>query len=158
MTRHKTRRSPRVPSSGPSDWRAKVHPLYLRILQQYRKIVDLSQSPSAEDRQEAERLKRNPPEKLLEDVRRLGEERRRSGGTVRPVAATILGSDDADMALSDPNFMQHWLAWTKCGQTLEHLVQEDRAANEKSSRQLQNVRADFQKWRYGKLNAEELKT
>src|SRR5437879_4932852 len=132
MARQKARRSPRVPSSGPRDWRGKVHPLYLRILQQYRKIVELRQSPSAEDRQEAERLKRNPPEKLLEDVRRLGEERRRSGGTVRPVAATILGSDDADMALSDPNFMQHWLAWNKGGKTLEHLVQEDRAANEKS--------------------------
>src|SRR6266446_4116951 len=158
MTRHKTRRSPRVPSSGPSDWRAKVHPLYLRILQQYRTIVDLGQSPSAEDRQEAERLKRNPPKNLLEEVRRLGEERRRSGGAVTPVAATILGSNDAKIALCDPNFMQHWLAWNKGGKTLEGLVQEDREANEKSSRQLQNVRADFQKWRYGKLNAEELKT
>lgn len=158
MTRHKARPSARVPSSGPSDWRAKVHPLYLRILQQYRKIVDLSQSPSAEDQQEAERLKRNPPKKLMEEVRRLGKERRRSGGTVTSVAATILGSDDAKIALCDANFMQHWLAWNKGGKTLERLVQKDREANEKSSRQLQNLLADFQKWRYGKLNADELKT
>jgi hypothetical protein len=37
-------------------------------------------------------------------------------------------------------------------------VQEDRAAKERSSIRLVRAWNDFQKWRYGKLHAEELKT
>lgn len=158
MDSHKQRRRPRPPSAGPKDWRAKVHPLYLKVLEQYRKVIELSQSPSPDDCQEAERLKRNPPAELMEAVRRYGEERRRSGGTVTPVATTILGSNDPRRALSDMSFMSHWLAWNKYGKSLEQLIAEDRSGSETSSKQVIHVAEAVRKWRYEKLNPERLHT
>ena len=158
MENSKQKRSPRITIHEQRDWRSKVDAVYVRMLQQYRRVVELSRSPLEADRHEAERLKRNPPQDVVQDVRRLGEQRRRSGGAILPVASTILGNHDPDVALADVNFMLHWLAWNKFGKPLEHLIEEDRQAIELSSRQLFRVQEDFQKWRYGKLNPEALKT
>ena len=157
MGGNKKTRRPRVRISELSNWRTKVDPLYIRIFEEYRKIVDLSRSPSPVDREEAERLKRNPPEDLLAAVRQAGEERRRSG-VVTPIASTILGPTDPSQALADASFMIHWLAWNKWGKTLEQLVAEDRRGVQKSSSQLLAVQQEFQNWRYGKQDAEDVKT
>jgi len=158
MRRNKKARRARVSIREPRNWREKVDPLYIRIVEQYRKIVDLSRSPIPVDREEAERLKRNPPQELVEAVRQAGEERRRTGGSIRPIASTVLGSTDPSVALADAGFMVHWLAWNRWGKTLEQLVKEDRRGVEKSSRQLLSVLQGFQEWRYGKQDAEDLKT
>jgi hypothetical protein len=153
----KTRRA-RVRIPEPRNWRTKVDPLYVRIFELYRTIVDLSRSNSPADREEAERLKRNPPEDLLEAMRQAGEELRKTGGSVLPLASTILGSSDTGLALADAGFMIHWLAWNKWGKTLEQLIDEDRRGVEKSSRQLLSVQQEFQRWRYGKQDAEDVQT
>jgi hypothetical protein len=157
MGLNKKARRARVQIREPRDWRAKIDPVYIRVFEQYRRIVDLSRSSSPVDREEAERLKRNPPEDLLAAVRQAGEERRRSG-VVTPIASTILGSTDPSHALADASFMTHWLAWNKWGKTLEQLVAEDRRGVEKSSRQLLSVQQEFQRWRYGKQDAEDVQT
>jgi len=158
MDIRKQTRSARTTIRERKGWQKKVEPVYVQMLEYYKRVCELSRSSSEADRQEAERLKRNPPEDLKEKVRRLGEERRKSGVAIIPVATTILGSSDPDVALHDVRYMQHWLAWNKYGKTLEQLVEEDRAAIAKSSSQLLSVQRDFQDWRYGKLRPEELKT
>jgi hypothetical protein len=62
------------------------------------------------DCEEAERLKRNPPEDLLAAVRQAGEARRRASGSVMTIASTIPGAADPSEALADARFMMHWLA------------------------------------------------
>ena len=119
--------------------------------------MDLSRSPSQADREEAEYLKRNPPEDLAAALRQAGEERRKTS-LARQIASTILGSADPSLALGDAGFMMHWLAWNKWGKTLEQLIDEDRRGVEKSSRRLLSVQQEFQKWRYGKQDAENVQT
>jgi hypothetical protein len=88
------KRGPPITIREPKDWRKKVDPVYIRMIEQYRIIVDLSRSSSEADRQEADRLRRNPPQDLVEDLRRLREQRRRSCLVILPVSSAILGSDD----------------------------------------------------------------
>ena len=51
-----------------------------------------------------------------------------------------------------------WLAWGKYGKTIIELVEGDEAGDQTSSRQLASVIQDYQDWRYGKLDPNQLRS
>ena len=70
----------------------KVHPFFVKLAGQHKKIVQLSRSGSEEDRQESQRLIRNPPPEMVEEAQRVGDEFRRSGKKIDVLFRRFSGS------------------------------------------------------------------
>jgi hypothetical protein len=67
------RRQPRIkiPESTRPNWRAKVHPFFVRVLEYDNHVAKLRTSPNEADQIEAQRLTREPPPELAEEADRM---------------------------------------------------------------------------------------
>ena len=103
---------------------------------------------------------RNPPAELVEEARRVGDERARLGIKASMSATTLFTVDDrypATPDMSDEQYTLAWLAWNKYGKTLKQLLEEDKAGVKQSSERLVTIRQEYNRWRYDKQDPEKLK-
>lgn len=140
-------------SDGPTvvDWRCKVDPFFVKVAEQQKRINQLSRG-SHEDRQEAQRLIRNPPAELKEEARRTGDEFRRTGKRLMVSASVIFTIDDRFPAapdMPDEDYMLAWIAWNRYQKTFQQLLAEDVAGVRQSSKRILEVHREYQRWRYG---------
>jgi len=158
----KRKRQPRPPDDKrePTDWRSKIHPFFVRLAAQHKKIVQLSQSGSEDDRRESQRLIRNPPPEMVEEAQRVGDEFQRSGKKINSSISAIFSTDaglPGISEISDEDYMLAWFAWNRYGKTLKQLLEEDRNGVRQSSMRVLAVNRDYQRWRYSELDPEKAK-
>jgi hypothetical protein len=156
MSPPKKRRKPRItiPESTQTNWRAKVHPYFVRMLEYNNFVMRLSSSPNAVDRKEAQRLTQEPPPELVEETNRMHDAIPPAERPQHDAYLSIFGAVDAPVGgtISQRQFRTGWLAFNKYGKSTVELIQGDEAGDEKSSRQLLSVQKGYQDWRYRKLD------
>jgi hypothetical protein len=59
--------------------------------------------------------------------------------------------------ISQGDYMFHWLCWYRYGKTAEQLVREYNSGSLKAARQLHKVSMEYDEWRFGKLDPNNLK-
>ncbi|MGC1600013.1 MAG: hypothetical protein WA757_07160 [Candidatus Acidiferrales bacterium] len=160
MSQPKKRRKPRIkiPESTQSDWRKKVHPFFIRMLEYNNRVTALSSSPNEADRKKAQRLTKNPPRKLVEEAHRMHDAIPPAERPQHDAYLSIFGVADAPEGgtMSEGQFTLGWLAFNKFGKSIVELAAGDAAGDVKSSRQLLSVQRDYQNWRYGKLDVNKM--
>jgi len=156
MSQSKKRRRPRIkiPESTKTNWRDKVHPYFIHMLEYNNEVIRLYMSPNQADRKEAERLTREPPPELVEETNRMHDAIPTSERPRHDAYLSIFGIVDAPEGGTMPKgqFELGWLAFNKFGKSIGELKDGDAAGDEKSSRQLLSVQKAYQDWRYGKLD------
>ena len=142
-----------------TNWRAKVHPFFVRMLEHNKKVLGLLASPNEADRIEGRRLSENPPAELMAEAERMHDAIPESDRARQDAHLLIYGAVDSKegTVISEDQFMLTWLAWNKYGKALIELVEGDQAGDEKSSRQQASVTKDYQDWRYGKLDPNQMR-
>jgi hypothetical protein len=160
MSQPKQRRKPRIkiPESTQPNWRAKVHPFFIRMLEYNNQVAKLRASPNEADQIEAQRLTREPPPELAEEADRMHDAIPSAERPQHDAYLSIFGAVDAPDGgtMSEDQFALGWLAFSKFGKSIVELVHEDAAGVEKSSRQLVSVQKAFLDWRYGKLDINKM--
>jgi hypothetical protein len=156
----KRKRSARPRIRKPTNWRAKVHPFLVRMLEFNRKVADLLASANEADRAEGQRLSDNLTPELVAEAERMRDAIPKSERLRHDAHLSIYGAVDSkeETVIPEEQFLLGWLAWSKCGKTIVELVEGDEAGDEKSSRQLASVTKDYQDWRYGKLDPNRLRS
>jgi len=138
------------------EWRKKVHPFFIRVMERQKQVEELGRSPRPEDRERAQQLARNPPLEWRKEARELGEDLRRQGITQRNFVGKILDLDLQDesavRAPTDEQHMLAWLSWYKYGKTWRQLQHERNQGSWKASQRILSVLGDYEKWRFGKLD------
>ena len=154
MNALKRKRRPRTRVLKLTNWRAKVHPFLVRMLEYNKKVADLLASKNDGDRAEGQRLSDNPPPELIAEAERMHDAIPESERPRHDAHLSIYGAVDSKegTAIPEDQFMLGWLAWSKYGKTIMELVEGDKAGDEKSSRRLASVVKDYQDWRYGRLD------
>jgi hypothetical protein len=154
------KRSPRTETRKSTDWRAKVHPFLVRMLEYNKRVADLLASPNEADRTEGQRLLDNPPPELMAEAERMHDAIPESERPRYDAHLAVYGAVDSKEGteISEGQFTLCWLAWSKYGKTIMELVEGDEAGDEKSSKQLAGVTKDYQDWRYGKLDPNQLRS
>ena len=61
----------KIPKSTRTNWRAKVHHFFVRMLEYNNQVAKLRASPNEADQMEAQRLTREPPRELAEEADRM---------------------------------------------------------------------------------------
>ena len=153
-------RKPRL-QQGPKpagEWREKVHVFFIKMMEQYKQIEPLGRSPWKEERERAQQWARGPHEELRKKTREVGDEFRRSGKVLHNIAGKVLDLDDsAVQEPSDEQFMLCWLSWFKYGKTWRQLQNERNAGNWEASQQILKVIEDYEKWKFGKLDPNDMR-
>jgi len=160
MNAPKRRRSARPRVRKPTNWRAKVHPFLVRMLEFNKKVADLLASPNETDRAEGQRLSDNLTPELIAEAERMHDAIPESDRPRHDAHLSIYGAVDSKegTVIPEDQFLLGWLAWSKHGKTIVELVEGDKAGDEKSSRQFGSVTKDYQDWRYGKLDPNRLRS
>lgn len=160
MNALKKKRRPRTRVLKSTNWRVKVHPFLVRMLEYNKKVADLLASPNEADRSEGQRLSDNPPPDLIAEAERMHDAIPESERPRHDAHLSIYGAVDSKEGTTIPEdqFMLGWLVWSKFGKTIMELVEGDKAGDEKSSRRLASVVKDYQDWRYGKLDPNRLRS
>jgi hypothetical protein len=161
MSQAKNRRKPRmkVPESTQTNWRDKVHPFFVHMLEYNNQVTKLRSSPKKADQEEALRLTHNPPPELAEEADRMHDAIPPAERPQHDAYLSIFGLTDAPEGgtMSEGQFTLGWLAFNKFEKSIVELVGGNAAGDEKSSRQLLSVQRDFQAWRYGKLDVNKMR-
>lgn len=159
MNEPKRKRRPRVKAPERTNWRAKVHPVFVRVLEYNKKVADLLASPNEADRADGQRLSDTLPPELIEEAERLHDAIPESERARHDAHLSIYGAVDSKegTVISGGQFMMGWLAWNKFGKSIVELVEGDLAGDERSSRQLASVTKDYQDWRYGRLDPNKMR-
>lgn len=161
MSQPKKRRKPRIKisESTPTNWREKVRPFFIRMLEFNNNVEKLRSSPNNADQKEAQWLTDNPPAELVEEADRMHEAIPSSERPQHDAFLSIFGAADAPDggAMSEGQFTLGWLAFNKFGKSIIELISGDAAGDEASSRQLLSVHRDYQAWRYGKLDVDKMR-
>lgn len=161
MRQGKRKRKPRIhiPESVQTNWRDKVHPFFLRMVDYNNKTRALLASPNTEDQEEGRRLTANPPPELIAEAERMHDAIPPSERPEHDAYLSIFGAVDAPEGgtISMGQYMMGWLAWNKYGRSIVEIIEGDQAGDEQSSRQLASVTKDYQAWRYGKLDPNKMR-
>jgi len=152
------RTSKELPREG--EWRKKIHPFYVALMEYSKQMEVLRRSPLKEDHERAQGLARNPPEALREQARAAGDQLRDAGVVLHDFAGKILDLDLEDPSAikkplrepSDEQFMVSWLSWYKFGKTWRQLLQERNARSRQASKRILAVLTDYEKWKFGELD------
>jgi hypothetical protein len=149
----------RIPASPETNWREKVHPFFIRMLEYNNRVSQLQASQNQADREEAQRLTANPPPELVEEAHRMHDAIPASERPPHDAYLSIFGAVDAPEggAISEGQFTLGWLAFNKFGKSIVEVIEGDAAGDEKSSRQLLSVEKDYQNWRYGRLDLNKMR-
>jgi len=160
MNTLKKKRGPRTGVFQPTEWRSKVHPFLIRMLENNKHVADLLASAKEGDRAEGQRLLDNPPAELLAEAGRMHDAIPESDRPRPDAHLLIYGARDSKTGtvISEDQFTLCWLAWNKYGKTIMELVEGDKAGHEKSTKQLASVTKDYNDWRYGKLDPNKLRS
>ena len=154
-------RVPRM-TGGPQpkgEWRKKVHPAFVEMMEQFQQNVPLSRSSWREDREKAQEWAKNAEREFRMKGREIGEQFRRAGIVLHDFAGKILDLDlegPAVREVSDEQFMLSWLSWYKFGKTWRQLQHERNAGKWKASQQILAVLKDHEKWKFDKLDPNDL--
>jgi hypothetical protein len=161
MSQPKKRRKPiiKIPESTKTNWREKVHPFLIRMLEYNNQVAKLRSSPNRADQEEAQRLTREPPPELGEEADRMHDAIPPAERPQHDAYLSIFGLVDAPAGGTFPEaqMVLGWLAFNKFGKSIVELMQGDAAGDEKSSRQLLSVQKALQDWRYGKLDINKMR-
>ena len=129
-------------------------------MSEFKRIEELSRSSLVEDRVKAQQWARDPHVEMRKRARELGEQFRRAGGVQRGIASKILDLDlvaEADVKEpSDDPFMLSWLSWYKFGKTWRQVLHERSAGSWKASQQMVAIIRDFERWKFGKLDPNQM--
>jgi hypothetical protein len=160
MNASKRKRRPRTRVLKTTNWRGKVHPFLVRMLEYNKQAADLLASPNEADRVEGKRLSDFPPPELIAEAEGMHDAIPESERPRHNAHLSIYGAVDSKTGtvISEDQFTLCWLAWSKYGKTIMELVEGDKAGDEKSSRRLASVTKDYQDWRYGKLDPNQLRS
>jgi hypothetical protein len=157
-------REPRTSKKPPIEakWRKKVHPFLIRLMEYSKHVEELGKSPSREDQGKAQQLARNLPEDLREQARAAADDLGEAGVVaLHDFAGKILDRDLEDPFASkeppDEQFMLSWLSWYKFGKTWKQLLHERGTGSRKASKQMLAVLADFEKWKFGEMDPNDLR-
>jgi hypothetical protein len=162
MSQAKKRRRPRItiPESTKTNWREKVHPFFVRMLEYNNQVMKLHMSPNEADRKEAQRLTRDPPPDLAEEAVRMHDVIPSSDRPQHDAYLSIFGiagTPEGGKMPEEDQVALGWLAFNKFGKSIVDLIRGDAAGDEKSSRQLLSVQKAYQDWRYGKLDINKMR-
>jgi hypothetical protein len=141
------------------EWRKKVHPYFVEMMEQYKQIEPLGRSRWKEDRDRAQQQwARSPHEELRKKAQEVGDEFRRSGKVLHDFAGKILDLDPSTVQEpSDEQFMLCWLSWFKYGKTWRRLNSERNAGNWEASQQILAILGDYEKWTFGRLDPNDMR-
>ncbi len=130
------------------------------MLEYNKRVADLLASSNEADKAEGKRLSDNPPAELIAEAERMHDAIPESDRPRHDAHLSIYGAIDSKTGtvISEDQFTLSWLAWSKYGKTIIELVEEDKAGHEKSSKQLASVTKEYQDWRYGKLDPNQLRS
>jgi hypothetical protein len=130
------------------------------MLEHNKQVADLLASPNEADRAEGQRLLDNPPAELMAEAERMHDAIPELDRPRHAAHLSIYGAVDSKegTVIPEDQFSLCWLAWNKYGKTLIELDEGDRAIDEVSSRQLASVVTDYQDWRYGKLDPNQVRS
>jgi hypothetical protein len=136
-----------------------VHPFFVKVAEYQKKVSLLTRSATSSDREEADRLTKEIPAELMQEAERLHDEMKPAGKIRHLAPLTILGAENypPGTVISQGDYMFHWLCWYRYGKTAEHLVREYDSGSLKAARQLHKVSMEYDEWRFGKLDPNELK-
>jgi hypothetical protein len=161
MSARKKTRPPRItlPRAPATNWQAKVHPFFVRMVEYQNRVDTLLASPHDADHVEGQRLTDYPPPALMEEAQRLHDAIPAADRPRHDAHLSIYGAVDSKdgTVISLGQFMMGWLAWNKFGKSIVELVDGDDAGDEQSSRQLARVVDDYQAWRYGRLDPNKMR-
>ncbi len=143
-------------NTGPApkgEWRKKVHPFFVQMMEQFKQIEPLSRSTSEEDRAKAQQWARDPHQDLRRQAREVGDEFRNAGVPWRDIGGKILDLDLQDPSAvkepSDDQYMLSWLSWYKYGKTWRQLQHERSQGNWTASQYQKFSRCNRpQKWNF----------
>src|SRR5438477_10951613 len=148
------RRVPRM-TGGPQpkgEWRKKVQPVFIEMMEQFKRNNPLSRSPLKEDRKKSQEWAKNAETEFRMKGREVGEQFRREGIVLHDFAGKILDLDLEDPSTvkepADEQFMLSWLSWFKYGKTWKQLQHERTAGKWWASQRILAVLKDFEKWRF----------
>ncbi len=156
-------RKPRI-TQGPKwegEWRKKVHPFFVEMMEQYKQNEPLSHSLGKEDREKAQQWARSAEQDFRRKARDVADEFLKSGKVMHDFASKILDLDWEDPSAikepSDEQFMLSWLSWFKYGKTWRQLRNERNAGSWGASQQILAVLRDHEKWRFGRLDPNDMR-
>jgi hypothetical protein len=156
MSQSEKRRKPiiKIPEVTKTNWREKVHPFFIRMLEYNNQVAKLRSSPNEADQKEAQRLTQELPPELAEEADLMHDAIPPAERPQADAYLSIFGMVDAPQGgtVWQGQMAMGWLAFNKFGKSIVELMQGDAAGDEKSSRQLLAVQKAFQDWRYGKLD------
>jgi len=146
-------------ASNPGDWRAKVHPIFIKAAEYQKKVLLLTRSASAADQEEATRLSRELPSDLVQEAERLHDEMKAAGQLRHRSSVSIYGLQGLreGSVISEEHYMFHWLCWFKYNKTVEQLMKEYKSGDFKAAKQFHKLGLEFDKWRFGQTDPNKLK-
>ena len=100
---------------------------------------------------------------MRKQAREVGEQFGRAGVVLQyDIATKILDLDLEDPSavkeLSDEQFMLSWLSWYKYAKTWQQLQYERNARKWWASQRILAVLKDYEKWRFGKLDPNDMRS
>jgi hypothetical protein len=136
-----------------------VHPFFIKIAEYQKKVSLLTRSGTSSDREEADRLTREIPAELMQEAEILHDEMKPAGKIRHRALLTILGAESYSpgTVISQGDYTFHWLCWFRFCKTAEQVVREYESGSLKAARQLHRVSMEYDEWRFGKLDPNELK-
>src|SRR6266576_3400227 len=142
------------------EWRKKVHPVFVELMEQLKQNEPLSRSPWREDREKAQTWAKKAEIEFRVKGREVGEQLRQAGVMLHDFAGKILDLDVQEPAvkeLPDEQFMLSWLSWYKYGKTWKELQHERTAGKWWASQRILAVLKDFEKWKFNKLDPNDMR-
>ena len=142
------------------EWRKKVHPVFVEIMMQLKQHEPLSRSHWRADREKAQVWAKEAEIEFRTKGREVGEQLRQAGVILHDFAGKILDLDLEDPAvreLPDEQFMLSWLSWYKYGKTWKELQHERTAGKWWASQRILAVFKDFEKWKFGRLDPNDMR-
>lgn len=153
------KRHPRItiPASVHTDWRDKLHPFFLRMAEYNKKVSTLLVSLNEADRAEGQRLNDNPPPELRREAKRMHKKIKDRARNEAFLLILGVHPSQQGTTISERQYMLGWFARNKYGKSIFELRAGDEVGDEKSSKQLASVVHEYQRWRYGKSDPNELR-
>jgi hypothetical protein len=131
------------------------------MMEQFKQIEPLGRRPWRKDREKAQQWARSPHIDLRKKAGEVGEQFRRESVVLHDFAGKILDLDLEDPSTvkepADEQFMLSWLSWFKYGKTWKELQHERTAGKWWASQRILAVFKDFEKWKFGRLDPNDMR-
>jgi hypothetical protein len=124
-----------------------------------KRVLLLTRSDSAAEREEAQRLTREMPEELVQEAEKAYRKLQSRGALRYQHIGTIFGARGRppESSLSEEEYTFRYFCWFRYNRLPEELMAEYNLGSFKAAKQLHGLRLEFDKWRFGKLDPNKLK-